>query len=195
MHLNLTLDLSRSRSYLSSSTIERSLLGSCLYYWDHLSGEITISLASMMFVQLNLYFHEVISSLLALLTLGHIGYITGIMPWFTLCFVLLCFSCVEFNPYSSGLLHWLSNPFIVPALQWCHNEHDGISNHQRIHCLLNCLFRCRSKKNIKALRHWPLCGEFTGDNSPHKGPVTRKIFTFDNVVMIASELTLRNMEK
>ena len=106
MHLNLTLDLSRSRSHLPSITIERSLLGSCLYYWDHLSGEIAISLASMMlFVQLNLYFHEVLSSLLALLTLGHVGYVTGIMPWFTLCFVLLCFSCVEFYPYPSGLLH------------------------------------------------------------------------------------------
>ena len=25
------------------------------------------------------------------------------------------------------------------ALQWCHNEHDGISNHQHLYCLLNCL--------------------------------------------------------
>ena len=34
-------------------------------------------------------------------------------------------------------------------------------------------------KNIKAPRHWLLCGEFTGRwpvNSPHKWPVTRKMF-------------------
>ena len=38
------------------------------------------------------------------------------------------------------------------------------------------------KENIKAPRHWPLCGEFTG----HKGPVTRKMFPFDDVIMIRS---------
>ena len=38
------------------------------------------------------------------------------------------------------------------------------------------------KENIKAPRHWPLCGEFTG--TPPKGPVTRKMFPFDDVIMI-----------
>ena len=42
------------------------------------------------------------------------------------------------------------------SLQWCHNEHDGISNHQPHDCLLNCLFRCRSKKTSK-LRVTGLC--------------------------------------
>ena len=37
------------------------------------------------------------------------------------------------------------------------------------------------QRNIKAPRHWPLCGEFTGD--PQKGPVTRKMFPFDDVIM------------
>ena len=32
--------------------------------------------------------------------------------------------------------------------------------------------------------HWPLWGEFTGDRwIPHKGPVLRKMFPFDNVIM------------
>ena len=35
------------------------------------------------------------------------------------------------------------------ALQWCHNEHDGVSNHGRIRCLLNRLFSHRSKKTSK----------------------------------------------
>ena len=46
-------------------------------------------------------------------------------------------------------------------LHWRHNDHDGVSNHQPHGFLLNRLFRRRSK-NTKALRHWPLCGEFTG---------------------------------
>ena len=44
------------------------------------------------------------------------------------------------------------------------NDHDGVSNHQPHGCLLNrlFLFRAQIKENIKAPRHWPLCGEFTG---------------------------------
>ena len=34
----------------------------------------------------------------------------------------------------------------ISALQWRHNEHDGISNHRCINCLLNRLSRRRSKK-------------------------------------------------
>ena len=49
------------------------------------------------------------------------------------------------------------------TLQWRHNGRDGVSNHQHHDCLLNRLFRCRSKENIKAPRHWPFSGEFTSD--------------------------------
>ena len=64
-------------------------------------------------------------------------------------------------------LMWNSYGFYVVRLkklwrlQWRHNEHNGVSNHRRLHCLLNRLFRC--KRNIKAPRHWPLWGEFNGD--------------------------------
>ena len=37
----------------------------------------------------------------------------------------------------------------IDSLQWCHNEHDGISNHQHLDCFLNHLFRRRSKKTSK----------------------------------------------
>ena len=47
-------------------------------------------------------------------------------------------------------------------LQWRHNGHDSVSNHQRHDCLLNRLFKAQIKETIKASRHWPLCGEFTG---------------------------------
>ena len=42
------------------------------------------------------------------------------------------------------------------SLQWHHNECDGISNHQPHDCLLNRLFRRRSKKTSK-LRVTGLC--------------------------------------
>ena len=35
------------------------------------------------------------------------------------------------------------------SLQWRHNRHDGVSNHQPHHCLLNRLFKRRSKKTSK----------------------------------------------
>ena len=43
------------------------------------------------------------------------------------------------------------------------------------------------QRNIKASRHWPLCGQFTGDrrNPPHEWPVTRKMFPLDDVIMDA----------
>ena len=70
------------------------------------------------------------------------------------------------------------------SLHWRHNDHDGVSNHQPHDCLFNRLFRCRSKKTSK-LRVTGLCvGKSPGPvNSPHKGPVTRKMFPFDDVIM------------
>ena len=74
-------------------------------------------------------------------------------------------------------------------LHWRHNDHDGVSNHQPHGCLLNRLFRRRSKKTSK-LRVTGLCvGNSPGPvNSPHKGPVTRKMFPFDDVIMSTVEV-------
>ena len=70
------------------------------------------------------------------------------------------------------------------TLHWRHNDHDGDSNHQPHGCLLNRLFRRRSKKTSQ-LRVTGLCvGNSPGPvNSPHKRPVTRKMFPFDDVIM------------
>ena len=70
------------------------------------------------------------------------------------------------------------------SLHWRHNDHDSVSNHQPHDCLLNRLFRRRSKKTSK-LRVTGLCaGNSPGPvNSPHKGPVTREKFPFDDVIM------------
>ena len=70
-------------------------------------------------------------------------------------------------------------------LQWRHIEHDDVSNHLPYDCLLNRLFSRRSEKTSK-LRVTSLC---EGNSplwpmiSPHKGPVTRKMFWFDDVTM------------
>ena len=79
---------------------------------------------------------------------------------------------------------WCHQWHIAIALQWRHNRCHGISNHQPHAYLLNRLFRRRSKKTSK-LRVTGLCagnstvtGEF-----PHKGPVTRTMFPFDDVIM------------
>ena len=45
---------------------------------------------------------------------------------------------------------------MVQSLRWRHNEHHGVSNHQPHGCLLNRLFRHRSKKTSK-LRVTGLC--------------------------------------
>ena len=72
----------------------------------------------------------------------------------------------------------------LKTLQWRHNDHDGVSNHQPHGCLFNRSFGRRSKKTSK-LRVTGLCaGKSPGPvNSPHKGPVTRKMFPFDDVIM------------
>ena len=69
--------------------------------------------------------------------------------------------------------HWLVHPM---ALQWRHNGRDGVSNHQTHDCLLNHLFRRRSRKTSKL----SVIGLYEGNapvtcEFPHKGPVTRKI--------------------
>ena len=81
--------------------------------------------------------------------------------------------------------------YIVETLHWRHNDHDGVSNHQPHGCLLNHLFRRRSKKTPK-LRVTGLCVGNSPEpvNSPHKGPVSRKMFPFDDVIMMFTELAL-----
>ena len=76
------------------------------------------------------------------------------------------------------------NYFGSVTLRWRHNDRDGVSNHQPRDCLLNLLFRRGSKKTSKlrvtclCARNLPGIGEF-----PHKWPVTRKMFPFDDVIM------------
>ena len=63
-------------------------------------------------------------------------------------------------------------------LQWRHNGRDDVWS-PALRLFTESFIQAQIKENIKAPRHWPLFGEFTGD----KGPVTRKMFPFDDVIM------------
>ena len=100
-----------------------------------------------------------------------------IHQWWLLCFERYSHK-ISFNNVSFFFrLH-------TPSLWWRHNDHDSVSNHQPHECLLDRLFRRSSKKTSK-LRVTGFCvGNSPGPvNSPHKGPVTRKMFPFDDVIM------------
>ena len=63
----------------------------------------------------------------------------------------------------TGTVLYLQCRQMYITLQCRYNEHDGVPNHQPHECLLSRLFNAQTKENIKAPRHWPLCGEFTED--------------------------------
>ena len=84
-------------------------------------------------------------------------------------------------------MFWQSGKYIRKlqiSLQWRHNGHDGVSDHKPHHCLRKRLFRRRLKKTSKlhvtglceGIHRWPV-------NSPHKRPVTRKMFPFEDIIL------------
>ena len=70
------------------------------------------------------------------------------------------------------------------TLQWRHNKHDCDSNHQPHQCLLNCLFRRRSKKTSK-LRVSGLCaGKSPGTGEfPVQMASNEENISIDDVIM------------
>ena len=79
--------------------------------------------------------------------------------------------------FSCAGVSWLS-------LQWRHNECDGVSNHMPHDCLLNHLINADQRTHqsswslafVRGIHWWSV-------NSPHKGPVTQKMFPFDYIIM------------
>ena len=71
---------------------------------------------------------------------------------------------ITLTPHTGGEIQVLIDIISAMTLQWRHNEHDGVSNHRRNDCLLNHLFRRRSKKTSKR-RGTGLCS----GNSPVTG--------------------------
>ena len=62
---------------------------------------------------------------------------------------LVTFTLAE-GGHMHGPFHLFSHQSrTISPLRWRHNDHDGVSNHQPHGCLLNRLFRRRSKKTSK----------------------------------------------
>ena len=80
---------------------------------------------------------------------------TVLIKTWILCYIQQC--CWFYG--TGNILKWTRMP-----LQWRHNGHDGVSNNQLRDCLLNRLFRRKSKKTSK-LRVTGLCA----GNSPGTG--------------------------
>ena len=87
------------------------------------------------------------------------------LRWFT-SMALTC--CCETTLHDMGKIYRLHNKTqqsassIHNTLQWRHNQRDGVSNHQPHDCLLNRLFRHRSKLCVTGLceGNSPVTGEF-----------------------------------
>ena len=93
-----------------------------------------------------------------------------------LLFVLCSMPCYTTTIYDEcmALMSWSIKP-----LQWRHNGGDSISNHQPHDCLLNRLFRRRSKKTSK-LRVTGLCV----GNSPGTGEFPAQMASYAENVSI-----------
>ena len=81
-------------------------------------------------------------------------------------------------------------------LQWRHNVRDGVTNYHPNDCLLNRFFSSADQRKhlnsvslvfVRGIHRWPV-------NSPHKWPVTRKMFPFDDVIMQTTRITIRVLD-
>ena len=81
--------------------------------------------------------------------------------------------CFSITPQSRHLCGYICSA--------CRNEREGVSNHRRPCCLLNRFFSGADQRSMKSRIHrWPV-------NSPHKGPVTRKMFPSDDGITLFVE--------
>ena len=82
-------------------------------------------------------------------------------PYFDLC--VLEWNLLNCDSYWQFVLKGPAGNTIHWSLQWCHNRGDGVWNHQPHDLFTQAFIQAQFKENIKAVHHWPLWGEFTGD--------------------------------
>ena len=69
----------------------------------------------------------------------------------------------------------VSNAIDKASLQWRHNGRDGVSNQQHRDCLLNILFRCRSKKKLRVTGLCEGNPPVTGEFSTQRNSITENV--------------------
>ena len=100
----------------------------------------------------------------------------GKIAWID-CKDIQCFACFHCREDDKNR----SPQYMHNTLQWCHNEHDGVSNHQPYSTVYSGADQIKHQSSaspdfVRGFHLPPV-------NSPHKGPVTRKMFPFDDVIM------------
>ena len=88
-------------------------------------------------------------------------------------------TCILLCLKGEDSIEWSVTRYEYTALRWRHNDHAGVSNHQPHGCLLNRLFRRKSKKTSK-LRVTGLCA----GNSPGTGEFPAQMASYAENVSI-----------
>ena len=115
---------------------------------------------------------------------GNISILSGVWvffqkhPWM-LCFKQVLTKLALIWTIDGWLITWPIFVCLLFALRWRHNDHAGVSNHQPHGCLLNRLFRRKSKKTSK-LRVTGLCA----GNSPGTGEFPAQMASYAENVSI-----------
>ena len=96
---------------------------------------------------------------------------------------------LEESPHSLGffLLCMWKRSQVVLALKWRHNERDGVSNDRGVSIVRSTVGSGADQRKhqsptslafVMGIHRWP-------GNSTHKSPVTRKMFPFNDVIMVS----------
>ena len=120
---------------------------------------------------------------------------TFLMQWNAMCAaladIILCMCsanerrCYIITPPLIGWTHTKNNPWVGPECMnaWCAAKCPHMKHYSDV--IMSRLIRCRSNNRhqssaslafVRGIHRWPV-------KSPHKGPVTQKIFPFDDVTM------------
>ena len=79
---------------------------------------------------------------------------------------------------------------VMVLLQWCHNGRDDVTDYRRLNCYPTVCSGANQRKH-----QGPASLAFVGGiyrwlmYSPHKMTVTRKMFPFDDVIMLLQDVT------
>ena len=101
------------------------------------------------------------------------------------CYPNTCTSNIFESLINHLMSSWWSWGLSGTLHEWRHNVRDGVSNHQPHECLLNSFIQGADQRKyqrfaslafVRGIHPWPVI-------SPHKGPITRKMFPYDDIIM------------